>query len=144
MSHRHPTSLRALLLLLLAIGPLQAQTIFACVMMDTVMHDPCCCDEHSAAEDHGESDRDVVLDSSAEPCCKRSVQVTIDQDARQDTPIRKSAEVRSDVDPPQALVSSIDALFPPHPLLTPSLFNRLPAAGHSGSDTWLITQRLRI
>ena len=144
MNHRKSISLRALLLLLLAVGPLQAQTIFACAMMETVVQAPCCCNEHGANKGHGEPALEDVLDSGHEPCCERSVQVTVDQDAEQAAPVGKSAELRSGVDQPQPIVFSVDALVPPQPILKPGVSPLLPAAGYSGSDTWLITQRLRI
>lgn len=144
MNHRKPISLRALLLLLMAVGPLQAQTIFACAMMETVVQDPCCCNEHGAVEDDREPARDAVLGSGEDPCCERSVRIAVDQDAGQAAPVSKFAELCSDVDPPQPLVFSIDGFIPPQPNLKPGVSPLLPAPGHSGSDTWLITQRLRI
>lgn len=130
--------------LLLAAGPLQAQTVFACAMMDAVMHDACCCDEHSAIEACVESNCDTTLEASGQPCCERSVEVTVDQDSRQAAPVGKLADVRSDADPPHALVSSLDALIPPQPALTPGVSKLSPAAASSGSAIWLTTQRLRI
>ena len=144
MNHRNPLFLRALLLFLLAIGPLQAQSVLACAMMETVVHHDCCCDGHTTGDHCTNSNCESTLGSGDAPCCERAIEVSVDQEAGQDTLIVKPTEVRSDVDPPQPLVSSFDALFPPHPLLIPSVFNRLPDAGQSGSDTYLITQRLRI
>lgn len=133
-----------LLLLVLVVGPLQAQTVFACAMMDTVMHGECCCEDHEVNEDCLDSDGDATLEFSPGPCCERSVEVSIDEDARQDSPVVKPVEVRSDVDPPQAIITSSDALIPPQSVVAPGVFQPLPIAGQSGSRTYLITQRLRI
>lgn len=133
-----------LLLLILVVGPLQAQSVFACSMMDTVMHGDCCCVGHKSDQDCIEADCEGAVDASASPCCERSVEISVDDEARQDTPIVTAVEVRSDVDPPPAIIASINEFVP----------RRLTAAGrvdysphivcHSGSDTYLITQRLRI
>lgn len=138
MNHRKSISLRALLLLLLAVGPLQAQSIFACAMMETVVEDSCCCGDHD-----GDPARHA-MQSGEDPCCERSVRVTVDNDAGQAAPAGKSTELRSNVDPPQPLVFSVDTLIPPQPTSEPGVRPLLPATVHSGSDTWLTTQRLRI
>lgn len=136
MNRRTSTSLRALLLLLLAAGPLQAQTIFACAMMDTVVHDGCCCDEHGGDE--------LVPDSDHRPCCERSFRVTLDEDTRHGAVTGKAVDVRPDADPPQVPLESLDALFSPPPAPGHGSQHRSPAAGGAGSGTWLITGRLRI
>lgn len=119
--------------------------MFACAMMDTVIPDPCCCDQHDAKDqDNVTPDRDPGLEAGEDPCCERSVQVTVDQDPGKATPIGKSAESRSEIDPHQPIACAIDSLFPPQRIVTPRLGHLYPAAGHSGSDTWLITRRLRI
>jgi hypothetical protein len=139
MNRRNPAFLRALLLLLLAVGPLQAQSVFACVLMDTVVHDDCCCDDHCAT-----SNCESTLESGDAPCCERAIEVGIDHEAGQKTPLVKSTEVRSGLDPPQVLISSFDAPFPPHPRLIHGVSHYLPTAGQTGSETYLVTQRLRI
>lgn len=144
MNDRNPVFRRTLLLLLLAVGPLQAQSVFACTMMDAVVPDPGCCNEHQAVKGHLEPDQNVSVEAGEDPCCHRSVQVTVDQDAQQVMPIGRSAELRSGMDPPQPLGSLIDALTPLQRTVTPGVSHFFPAAGHSGSDTWLITRRLRI
>lgn len=144
VNHRRPSGLRALLLLLLAAGPLQAQATYACAMMDTVVHDACCCEGPKVEDDCGNPGCDATLESGEGPCCERSVEVTVDQESGQDALTAKPTEVRSDVDPPPALVCSPDALFPPRPFPTRAFADRLAGTGQSGSDTWLLTQRLRI
>jgi hypothetical protein len=143
MNRRSPTFLRALLLLLLAIGPMQAQSVFACAMMDTVVHD-CCCEGHTAEDRCMNSDCDQAFGAGDTPCCEPAIEVGIDQEAGKNTPPVKSTEVRSGLDPPQALVSSFDGLSPSPPCLVDGVVHSLPAAGQSGSETYLVTQRLRI
>lgn len=138
-------SFRALLLLLTAVAPLQAQSMFACAMMDTVVLDPCCCDQHHTKHlDSVTPDPQLGLEACEDPCCERSVRVTVDQDPGQATPIVKSAESRSEIDPHQPIACAMDSLIRPQRIVTPRLDHPFPAAGRSGSDTWLITGRLRI
>lgn len=144
MNHRNSSFLRPLLLLILAIGPLQAQSVFACAMMDTVVHDDCCCDGHTTDDRCMNPHCDPAFEAGDAPCCEQAIEVGIDQEAGKNTPPVKSTEVRSGLDPPQALVSSFDGLFPSPPRLVDGVFRSLPAAGQSGSETYLVTQRLRI
>lgn len=143
MKRRTPPFARALLLLIVAVGPLQAQTVFACAMMDTVMQDECCCEHHASARDCETGDCDAVPESST-PCCEHSVDITADPDSRHDGSISKPVELRSDVDPPQFLISSFEASFTPQAIPGTRDFHSAATAGHGGSDTYLVTQRLRI
>ena len=136
---------RSLLIVsVLVIGPLQAHVVFACEMMDMVVLDECCCEEPAAHKDCVDSSSDATHQSSQDLCCERSVGLSLDEDARQDTPIVTPVEVRSDVDPPQVTVASFDVIDPSQRVAAHGVFQRLPIAGQSGSDTYLITQRLRI
>ena len=142
MNRRSKPSLTPLLLvLMLVVWPLQAQTVFACAMMDTVMHVACCCDDH---HDCADSDCDDALESNRGPCCKQSVELSFDQDVQQNTPVIKPVELRSDVDPSQAMVATLDLTLPPQSVAAFVVFPRIDFPGQSGSDTYLITQRLRI
>jgi hypothetical protein len=113
-------------------------------MMDALIHDVCCCDDHNVVEGCVETSCGTTLEAREEPCCERSVEVTADPDSRQAAPVGKRTHVGSDADPPHALVSSIDALIAPQARLTPGVSEPPPAAASSGSDIWLTTQRLRI
>lgn len=149
MSARKPSSLQAFLMLcLLAVGPLQAQVAYACAMMDTVVHDECCCAEHGDQPAIGNDCRNTACGSPPEaaqaPCCKVTVQVSVDQDARQHTPSVKPPDQRLDVDPPPALVASFAALFPAAPPPAPQSVSLDRLATPAGSDTYLVTLRLRI
>jgi len=140
-----PSFMRAVLLLMtFAVGPLQAQSVFACAMMDEVMHGECCCVGHKSDEDCADAGCDGALSSSDEPCCERSVEISLDEEALQDVSVIKPAEVRSDVDPPTAIVASIDEIVPPQLRVAVRAASSLPDVAHSGSDIYLITQRLRI
>lgn len=145
MNHRTPSFARVLLLLVaVAVGPLQAQTVFACAMMGTVMHDECCCDDHEATQGCTDSSCGAVLESSESPCCEQSVEIGIDDPASQENPIVKPVEVRSDGDPPQALISSCGADFIPPAVTATRRFDSASPADPGGSETYLVTQRLRI
>ncbi|HNP63579.1 MAG TPA: hypothetical protein PKH39_06545 [Woeseiaceae bacterium] len=135
MNDRLRTFLRSVLILIVAVGPLQAQAVFACTMMDTVMEE-CCCDEHQVG--------DAATESNQEPCCEQSVEVQVDEDARQDTQLLKPFEIRSDVDPPPAIVNSFNAIAALQEHSAPVVYRQRPTANFSGTDTYLITQRLRI
>ena len=88
MNHRTPSFARVLLLLVaVAVGPLQAQTVFACAMMGTVMQDECCCDDHEATQGCTDSSCGAVLESSESPCCEQSVEIGIDDTSSQENPI---------------------------------------------------------
>jgi len=126
--------------MVLLIGPLQAQSVFACEMMDEVMYGDCCC----LILRSGEDCTDGALNSKDQPCCKRSVEVSLDDEARLSSPIIKPFEVHSDEDPPTAIVASLDFLEPPHTCVAVHDSILLPDVRDSGSDIYLLTQRLRI
>lgn len=144
MNPRKPSFARALLLLIVALGPLQAQTVLACAMMDVVVQDDCCCEDHDLNHGCESPDCGAALETREAPCCERSVEISADPDARQDGPIFKPVEVRSDADPPQALVSSFQARFTPQAVPSTRGFHSAFAARRGGPETYLATQRLRI
>jgi len=135
MNRRLQTFLRSVLILIVGVGPLQAQAVFACSMMDTVMEE-CCCGDHLIG--------DAAVDSNEEPCCEQSVEVQVDEDARQDTQLVKPFEIRSDVDPPPAIVNSFNVIAALQERSAPVVYQSRPTANFSGTNTYLITQRLRI
>lgn len=139
--NRRPSFVRGLLLLIVALGPLQAQAVFACAMMETVVHDECCCGDHQAAEGCTDHDCDSNLDS-ATSCCEGSVELGLDQEAAGEAAAFKPPE--SDSDPPPALLFPADTLLLPESSPVPGAFSRTTPPHEPGTDTWLITQRLRI
>ena len=136
MSQQKRSSIRSLLLiLLLVIGPVQAQTLFACEMMEEVILDTCCCDDHPDLAD--------VSIAKSDPCCEKRVELSVDHASDQTTPITKPVEVRSDVDPPAMLIAT--QLNPPNQRADRAVFpSSANAAPENGSRTYLVTQRLRI
>jgi hypothetical protein len=143
MNRHHRKFLQFVLILIAVVGPLQAQTLFACSMMNRVM-DECCCDNHQTGEDCVNSDCEAAVESSEGRCCERSVEVNVDEDARQDTQIVKPQEIRTDVDPPQAMIVPLDVIAAPQERAVLDIIRPRSVVRYFGSDTYLITQRLRI
>lgn len=145
MTSRNPLLARVLLLLgVLIVGPLQAQSVFACPMMDEVMHGACCCVGNKNDQDCVNADCDGAMDANTDPCCDRSVTISTDEEARQDAPIIKPVEVRSDVDPPTGIVATITEFDLLQRRVAFHVDLSTPDLYFSHSDTYLITQRLRI
>ena len=141
MLQRKRSFIRPLLLaLLLVIGPVHAQAVMACAAMDMDMYSGHGCDDHKKDSDCLDSGHDIGDD----PCCEHSVEFSIDEDTKQKTPIAKSAEIHPGVDLFQAIIASFYVIEPTRAaaLLGPN--QSFPTASRSGSDTYLITQRLRI
>ena len=131
-----------LLALLLLAGTLQTQTVYACAMMETVMHDQCCCDDHG---DCAASDCSDTFYANDTPCCERTVELTNNSDTQQAAPLGKQRiKIRSDVDPPTAIIATDDFLAVPGIFTSPVILPATESSTPSGSDIYLITQRLRI
>jgi hypothetical protein len=124
-----------------ALAPLQAQTVFACAMMDTVVHEECCCGDHQPADGCTDHACDSTLHPTA-PCCNQSVELGLDFDAADAVGTVKPTG--SDADPPPSLLVSSEILVVPHPSPVPAAFSHRAPADASGSATWLVTRRLRI
>lgn len=141
MNRRNKSFLRPLLLLLiLVVGPLQAQTVFACVTMDMVMN---VVDSCKTNQDCVNMDLDDVLDLNQDPCFEQSIVLSINQDLQQNIPAINSV-IESDIDPPQAMGTALDFVFQQQAVLEIVAFPRVNLPGQSSSNTYLITQRLRI
>lgn len=132
------------LLLALLIGQVQAQSVFTCALMDEVVHDECCCTANRTAQECGDSECGSLADRQLERCCDRSVELSFNPDAQDERPVTKPFELRTGVDPPPAAVGSI-VLNAPAPTRSAIAVPALPSDAHLiRSDTYLITQRLRI
>lgn len=131
------------MLCLLAVGPLQVQAAYACALMDTVVHDDCCCDGAATEADRVPAEPGTPAKADQAPCCEVSVNITIDREAQQHTPVLKPPEPNSDLDPAPAAIGIFYALLLPsqQPASHTYFHRRLPDVG---SDTWLVTRRLRI
>ena len=138
---RHNRSfLRPLLLLIfLVVGPLQAQTVFACVTMDMVMN---VSDKCKSNQDCINMDFDDALELNQNSCFEQSTVLSINQDLQQNIPAITSV-VESDIDPPQAIATALD-FAPRQQFVTYIVLPRTNLTSQSGSKTYLITQRLRI
>lgn len=130
-----------LLVLMLVIGSVHVQTLFACAMMDTIVHGTCCCDEHKRCAD---SDINEALQMERKPCCEKSVELSIDQVSMQTTPINKPVEVRSDVDPPPTIAIAAKCGMQVYRVVTVIDRRAIDMTHQSTAQTYLVTQRLRI
>lgn len=119
---------------------MQAQTVFACASMDMVMN---VSDNCKTNQDCVNMDFDDVVDLNQIPCFNQSVVLSIDQDLLQDLLVI-NAVVDSDIDPPDVIVDTIYRVFPRQFVLVFVAVPRTSLSGQSSSDTYLITQRLRI
>ena len=131
-----------LLAILLLAGTLQTQTVYACAMMDTVMHGDCCCDDHG---DCTASDCSDTIYTEDGPCCERTVELTNNSDTQLAALLGKQRmKIRSDVDPPTAIIATDDFLAVSGIFASPAIVPATKSSTPSGSDIYLITQRLRI
>ncbi len=124
-----------LLALMLVVGSVQADASYFCSMMDTIIHEGCCC---------ADSGIDDMAFTDSEPCCEKSVDLGIDTASDQVQTSIKPIKFESDVDPPAAITSAVE--LAPQFLDSASIFG-VKGDGISytaGSTTYLITQRLRL
>jgi hypothetical protein len=88
MTRRKPTIIHLIpLVLMLVAGPLHAQTMFVCAMMNTVMEDRCCDDLTSRG----------TPETGSDPCCEQSVELRFDPASDETSVVIKQIKVRSDV-----------------------------------------------
>ena len=139
MKLHHISVIRALVFLLL-VGPLQAQQVFACGMMDTTFFDDCCCEDHNSCAD---ANCDDAITSENNQCCEESIELNFNKEANEELTVIKSVEIRSNVDPPPAITSTVEQLLEPIRFTESSYLYTNPPDS-LGSNTYLITQRLRI
>lgn len=124
-----------LLALMLVLGSVQAHASYFCSMMDTIIHDDCCC---------ADSDIDDMAFMDGEPCCEKSVALGIDTVSDQAQSSFKPIKFESDVDPPFTIAAAVELSpkFPDTATLSGAHCDADFCA--TGSATYLITQRLRI
>ena len=136
----HRRSIIQTLLLFLLIGPLEAQQLFVCEMMDTTFLNDCCCEEHKNCADTDCSDS---ITTESNTCCEVSIELNINHEAYDELTVIKSVEVRSNVDPPPVIVYAVKQLAEPVCIIeTRDVYSSPPYK--LGTNTYLTTQRLRI
>ena len=136
MLRRNKTFTRSMLLaLMLVVGSVQAHASYFCSMMDTVIHDGCCC---------ADSDIDDMAFTDSEPCCEKLVELGVDAASDQVQTSIKPIKFESDVDPPTADFCAIDYSFEICHVVAISYLGQADAIQSAGSTIYLITQRLRI
>jgi hypothetical protein len=107
--------------------------------MDMVMN---VADSCKTNQDCVNMDFSDALDLSQNPCFEQSVILSINQDLQQNIPAINSV-VESDIDPPQAIATALD-FAPRQQFVAYIVLPRTNLTGQSRSNTYLITQRLRI
>jgi len=149
--HNRSSSRVLLLLLILVVGPLQAQILYACAEIERaagMAHNVSDMDTHNTdlCNSHEECiniDCNAAFDSSQGLCCEESSVISINQDLQQNIPIL-SLMVESDIDPPQTTDTTHDIFFQKQITSAFVVFSSFNLSGQSGSNTYLITRRLRI
>jgi len=140
-----------LLMLMLLVGPLQAQILYACAEIEKtdnlVMHNTSDMAKHNSSlcNDHQNCinlDLDDVLELDQNLCCEQSVVLSIDQDLQQNMPSINSM-VESYIDPPQVTAAMLDLFLPSQTVAVSIVLPRINS-GQSSSYTYLITRCLRI
>ncbi len=120
---------------MLVLGSVQAHASYFCSMMDTVIHDGCCC---------ADSDIDDMAFTDSEPCCEKSVELGVDAASDQVQTSIKPIKFESDVDPPTAEFCAIEHSFELGHVVANSYLGYSKAVYSTGSTTYLTTRRLRI
>ena len=150
--HNKSFSRVLLLLFILVVGPLQAQILHACAEIEktvgTTIHNVSDMDTHSTNLCNGHEecinvDCSATFDSSQGICCEESSVISINQDLQQNIPML-SLIVESDIDPPQAMDTTFDSIFQKKSISAFAAFPLSNFLSQSGSNTYLITRRLRI
>jgi hypothetical protein len=127
---------RAILLgLMLIVGSVQADVSYFCGMMNTAMHDDCCC---------ADADVDHMMLGDNQPCCEKSVDLLVDTITGQVPAAAQLTKFESDADPPDVFdfVLSTTSLFPVISVAFRSNSEQFLRA--DGSAIYLTTLRLRI
>jgi len=138
-------------MLMLVVGPLQAKILYACAEIERTIgittHNVSDMDTHSTDLCNGHEeciniDCSAAFDSNQGLCCEESSVISINQYLQQNIPILSSI-VESDIDPPQMATTTLDLFLPSQTVVISVVLPRINS-GQSGSNTYLITRRLRI
>tara|TARA_R110002096_G_scaffold348189_1_gene541438 strand:- start:14973 stop:15398 length:426 start_codon:yes stop_codon:yes gene_type:complete len=124
----------------IAAGPVSAQALFTCSMMDTAPSATCCCDDQLRCDDW---DGDTP-GANRGGCCDISIEIQADFGRDQSAAIGQPVEIRSNVDPPPVgLVDFLDGSSFYYCDILPGWAEN-PRPTLAGNRTYLVTQRLRI
>lgn len=144
-----PSLFRSLLLLLLAAGPLQAQTVLLCDMMEVPRQETCCCDEMAGASREAEAGQDcdrppchIAPRADSVGCCDSAVEISHDPEA--DAFVAKPPSDRPDPDPSAPILFAYNLPVPPGPSYRTPDSQPAAVAVPDGSKLYLRTERLRI
>ncbi len=116
-------------------GSVQAHVSYFCGIMETVVHDDCCCVDF---------DSDDMTLIEGEPCCEKSVGLVVDASTDQGPTTAKPIKFQSDVDPPDTSVFAVPLPLVSQEIPFVSSANYAETLHSTGSATYLITQRLRL
>jgi len=149
MARHHPL-FHYLLLLMLAAGPVQGQTVLLCDMMEVPRQETCCCDEMAEGARAAEPGKKkcyrppcpAAPRADADGCCASAVEVSYEPDAG--PVVTKPPFDRTDTTPSIPILTVYDLPVPPGP--TDRAPDSRPAAAviPDGSNLYLRTERLRI
>ena len=87
---------------------------------------------------------DMMAADSDQPCCEKSVELSIDAATDQLQSSAKPIKFESDVDPPDIITFAVDSSTQIINRASISSVRRSSTLQTSGSATYLLTQRLRI
>ncbi len=121
--------------LMLIVGSVQAHDSYYCGIMETVIHDDCCCVD---------IDFDDMALIEGEPCCEKSVEFVVEAATDQAPTTAKTIKFQSDVDPPDTSVFAVLLPLVSQEIPFVSSANYAETLHSTGSATYLITQRLRL
>jgi hypothetical protein len=141
MTRRQPL-LRCILLLMLSAGPIQAQTVLLCDMMEVPRQETCCCDGPEPARECDEPQCHVAPRAEADGCCDSKVEVSYEADAG--PTIARPADHRTGLDPPHPILVAYELAVPPRTAARPPIPRPVSVAIADGSNLYLVTERLRI
>lgn len=134
--------MRWLLLALLAAGPLQAQTVMLCEMLDLAQQDTCCCHDPQPARECEDAEPAPAPRHSGDDCCDEVVELSFAPEENSGVAIPSAP--RADPDPPD-LITQWPA--PPVPAASAAALPVTWAASSpspNGSRLYLLTERVRI
>jgi len=132
-----------LLVALLIAATVQVNSVFACEMLDTTFVNDCCCGDEGAAQCVDSScAQDVGL--LTESCCDVSIKISVTDDSDRLLFAIAATANQSNVDPPPGISNNSNPALQPSRPLEDSLRDGNPRVLGSASNTYLITQRLRI